>query len=82
MRIRAPSYEKMSTHKQLFKQKTQNLFDNCHIPFDLLFISAFVSLLTERFAKMKVLLIEMKTCNSPQENVWADLCHSYFFLIL
>lgn len=65
MRIRAPSYEKMSTHKRLFKQKSQSLFDNCHNPFDLLLIGAFVSLFTETFAKMKVLLIEVKTCNSP-----------------
>lgn len=64
MRIRAPSYEKMSTHKHLFKQKSQSIFDNCHNPFDLLFVSAFVSLFTEMFAKMKVLLIEVKTCNS------------------
>lgn len=59
------SYEKMSPHKHLFKQKSQSLFDDCHTLFDLLFISAFASLFTESFAKMKVLLRKVKTCSSP-----------------
>lgn len=59
------SYEKMSPYKHLFKQKSQRLFDDCHTPFDLLFISAFASLFTESFAKTKGLLRAVKTCSSP-----------------
>lgn len=76
------SYEKMSPHKHLFKQKSQRLFDDCHTPFDLLFISAFASLFTESFAKTKGLLRAVKTSSSPRntcENVWTDLCHSCVF---
>lgn len=58
------SYEKMSPHKRLFKQKSQSLFDDCHTPFDLLFISAFVRLFTESFAKSKVLLRKPTACSS------------------
>lgn len=55
----------MSPYKHLFKQKSQSLFDDCHTRFDLLFISAFVSLFTERFAKTEVLLRKVKTRSSP-----------------
>lgn len=54
----------MSPHKRLFKQKSQSLFDDCHTPFDLLFISAFVRLFTESFAKSKVLLRKPTACSS------------------